>query len=192
MMAYVMFVMVIGMAKNKEVWKDIKGYEGVYQISNNGNLKSLERKVRDCKGERIVNERFMKFTVRSGYYNVVLRKQGHRESKQIHRLVAEAFIPNPNNFPIVNHKDHNRKNNCVANLEWCTQKHNVGWSRDKMCKPKRKTYSLTGEKYISKYGDKYRVCIARFNIDKKFKLLLEAINYRNKVVKNEREYFERG
>lgn len=175
----------------QEIWKDVKGYEGLYQISNFGNLKSLERKVRDWKGERTVKESLMCFTVRSGYYNVVLRKQGHRESKQIHRLVAEAFIPNPESKPIVNHKDFNRKNNCVENLEWCTQKENVGWSKEKMNKPKKKTYSSTGEKYIYTKGNKYRVCIPRFRIEKLFNSLTDAIVFRNEVVASEREYFER-
>lgn len=172
-----------------EIWKDVQGYEGFYQISNLGNLKSLERDVRNPQGTRKVYERVMKFTVRSGYYNVVLRKYGQRQSKQIHRLVAEAFIPNPQEFPIVNHKDFDRKNNRVENLEWCSQAQNVRWSRENMCKPKNVTYSSTGEKYIYKSHNRYRVCIKRFNIYKTFERFRDARVFRDEVIKNAKEYF---
>jgi hypothetical protein len=175
----------------KEFWKDIKGFEGIYQISNMGNVRSLKRKVKCGLGERTIKESPIRFTVRSGYYNVNLRKQGQRVGKQIHRLVAETFLPNPLNLPIVNHKDNNPKNNCVKNLEWCTQKHNVIWSKTKMCKPKKIMHSSTKEKYIYKRGKKYRVCISRFNVDKTFGLLKDAISFRNQVIESEKEYFTR-
>ena len=129
----------------EENWKDIPGYEGKYQISNFGRVKSL---LFINNKYVIPREKIMNYTIRSGYQVLVLRKNGKRESRQVHRLVAEAFIPNPNNLPIVNHKDFNRENNFVENLEWCTQKENVNWSVENMKKRRNKTCSNTGHRYI--------------------------------------------
>lgn len=110
-----------------EVWKDIEGYEGLYQISNLGRVKSLKRKVKGNKnqGERFQYERIMKQTICStGYYSVTLKKDTIKTYK-VHRLIAQAFIPNPNNYLIINHKDGNKLNNDIYNLEWCTYSHNV-------------------------------------------------------------------
>ena len=99
----------------EEIWKDIKGYEGLYQISNFGRVKSFvkkEPKILKCGLTGI------------GYYTVNLCNAKNRSSKKIHRLVAEAFIPNPNNLPCINHKDGNKLNNYFGNLEWCTSSHN--------------------------------------------------------------------
>lgn len=99
-----------------EIWKDIKGYEGFYQISNYGNVKSLNYR-------RTGNEKLMKPILQpTGYLCVMLYKP--LKNFFIHRLVAEAFIPNPDNLPCVNHKDENQTNNHVGNLEWCTYKYN--------------------------------------------------------------------
>ena len=174
-----------------EVWRDVKGFEGFYKISNFGNLKSIKRTVRNTDGTRVVPETIMKFTVRSGYYNVVLRKHGKRFSRQIHRLVAEAFIPNPQGFPVVNHKDCNRKNNIVDNLEWCTQAHNVKWSKENMQKPKKETHSASGEKYIYLRNGRFRVCFRQFGIEKTFCKIKDAIAFRNEVIDSERQYFEK-
>ena len=117
----------------EEIWKDIKGYEGYYQISNMGNVKSLERTVTKSNGvvqirkERIMNKR----ESTDGYYIAKLNVNNHSKSIAIHRLVAQHFIPNPDNLPEVNHIDTNRKNNRVDNLEWCTHKDNVRYSADK-------------------------------------------------------------
>ena len=105
-----------------EIWKDIKGYEGKYQISNKGRVKSLgnnktkKEKIRDGK----IDNR--------GYKRISLCKNGKEKKYSIHRLVAQAFLPNPDNLPVVNHKDENKLNNNVENLEWCTQEYNVNYS----------------------------------------------------------------
>lgn len=107
----------------EEIWKDIPNYEGLYQISNLGRVKSLPRKGTNTKKERIL--KFAKSN--KNYLIAILTKHNKRNAKSVHRLVAEAFIPNPNNFPQVNHKDENRHNNCVDNLEWCTNRYNCNY-----------------------------------------------------------------
>lgn len=118
-----------------EVWKDIKGYEGLYKISNLGNVYSCRK------------SRNLKPYLWSGYPNVNLVKEHKRKGVQIHRLVAQAFIQNPNNYKIVNHKDYNRTNANVENLEWCTQKHNVNYSK---C-------NMQGKNHIFKDKEKYGI-----------------------------------
>ena len=110
----------------KEIWKDIKDFEGFYQISNLGNVKALERKVSGKLGSlRTLPEKLMIPTNNGyGYLVICLCKYGKRYDRKIHRLVAEAFIPNPNNLPTVNHIDGNKLNNCVDNLEWNTIQEN--------------------------------------------------------------------
>lgn len=103
---------------SNEIFKDIEGYEGLYQVSNLGNIKSLH-----CNKEKI-----MKPTIRSNnyqYYFVGLLKDGKRKYFAVHRLVAMMFIPNPNNYEQVDHLDGNKLNNNVKNLEWVTPKENT-------------------------------------------------------------------
>ena len=112
----------------QEVWKDIEGYEGLYQISNLGRVKSLERnKKHSYNGIAHLKEKILKPLNINNYQRVILRKENNPKNKFIHRLVAEAFISNPNNYPYINHKDENPKNNIVSNLEWCTHKYNMNY-----------------------------------------------------------------
>lgn len=110
-----------------EVWKDITGYEGLYQISNYGRVKSLERKVRHNYGKfRTVPEKILKPSPDGdGYLYVSLSKEGKKKNPKIHKLVALHFLSNPDNLPQVNHIDENKDNNVVTNLEWCTSLHNL-------------------------------------------------------------------
>lgn len=112
-----------------EVWKDIKGFEGLYQISNYGNIKSLERtfeyKGKNQFGEfktiKKYKEKIIKQSINgSGYYQVCLHKNCKKKNMLVHRLIAEAFIPNPDNKPTINHIDGNTLNNSLDNLEWAT------------------------------------------------------------------------
>lgn len=101
--------------ENEEVWKDILGYEGHYQVSNKGRVKSLKQgKERILK--QIINKR--------GYLRICLIKNGKKKIYMVHRLVAKSFLPNPNSLPQINHKDEDKTNNKVENLEWCDQKYN--------------------------------------------------------------------
>lgn len=110
-----------------EIWKPVVGYEGLYEISNIGRVKSLEKTVNTFGGHTLRRkERFLRpqeFT--TGYYFVILCDNTQRKHCSIHRLVADAFIPNPEKKPDVNHKDFNRKNNLVENLEWVTKRENI-------------------------------------------------------------------
>ena len=97
-----------------EKWKDIKGYEGLYQVSNFGNIKSFYK-----------NKILKPVIENTGYNQVTLVKNRKKRKHYIHRLVGFHFIDNPNNFNELNHKDGNKCNNCVENLEWCSRRYNV-------------------------------------------------------------------
>lgn len=121
----------------EEIWKDIEGYEGLYQISNLGRVKSLFRtyttKSKNQFTEFImthkVNEKIIKQSVnKMGYYQVCLYNKEKKKNMLVHRLIAEAFIPNPENKPTVNHIDGNTKNNSLNNLEWATMQEQINHS----------------------------------------------------------------
>ena len=124
-----------------EEWKDIKGYEGLYQISNEGRVRSL----------KFGKNRILKNRHCLGYWEVVLYKNGIGKPKRIHRLVAEAFIPNPQNLPCVNHKDENRSNCVAENLEWCDYKYNSNYGT----RNERNRKQLTNRKDLSKQVYQY-------------------------------------
>lgn len=131
----------------QEVWKDIIGYEGLYQISNLGRVKSLERVTISKNGKRYTcQELCLRFGNIKGYKFVVLRKGCKSYQVLVHRLVAQAFIPNPDSLPEVNHKDENKSNNHVDNLEWCTHKYNsnYGTAKMRMVESKKRNGTLNG------------------------------------------------
>ena len=105
----------------KEIWKDVAGYEGLYQVSNKGNVRSLDHAV----GNRFYSGRSVKQRLDSyGYLIVTFFKRGTRKDYKVHRLVATTFISNPNNYPTVNHKNEIKTCNEVWNLEWMTVRDN--------------------------------------------------------------------
>lgn len=121
-----------------EVWKDIRNYENLYQTSNLGRARSLDRWVKGPNGSvRLCKGKILKpKTTKDGYLRVGLRKNGKKKMFLVHRLVVEAFLPNPNNLPCVNHKDENKQNNSVNNLEWCSYSYNInfGTRNERMAK----------------------------------------------------------
>ena len=124
----------------KEYWKPVVGYEGHYQVSNFGRVKSL----------KFGKEKILKQYIRGGYYYVCLSKNGIIKKYSVHRLVAQAFLDNPNNLPQINHKDENKTNNNVDNLEWCDAKYNTNFGTciERRSKKKSKTvlqYTLDGK-----------------------------------------------
>lgn len=130
----------------QEVWKDVVGYEGLYMVSNLGQVKRLGGT------PRCIEDRIRKLSVNKRGYNVCVLSRNADDHKCafVHRLVAEAFIPNPQNLPYINHKDEIKTNNVVDNLEWCTMAYNDNYGtrnervRDKNSKPVGR-YSLDGE-----------------------------------------------
>lgn len=125
------------MNNNIEVWKDVQGYEGLYQISNLGRVKSL------YKNTKILMPRLNN----RGYQYVMLFKDKKYKHFLVHRLVAQTFIPNPDKLPQVNHIDENKENNCVSNLEWCTNIYN------NLYRGKAK-----------RVGIKEGICVAQYNL----------------------------
>ena len=126
-----------------EEWKDIKGYEGRYQVSNLGRVKSLNY-------NRTNREKILSLNKhnKNGYYSVQLSKSNVCKRFLVHRLVAESFIDNPNNYKEVNHKDENKSNNCVSNLEWCDRKYNVnyGTTKERMIETQKRNGKNKGSK----------------------------------------------
>ena len=98
-----------------EIWKDIQGYEGLYQVSNTGRVRNKKRELK-----LIVRKR-------DGYVDVQLSKNNKFSTVKVHRLVANAFIPNPNGYNEINHKDENPANNRAENLEWCNRRYNLSY-----------------------------------------------------------------
>lgn len=108
------------------MWKPISGFEALYEVSDSGQVRSLTRIITDKAGHSYQHQgKVIKPNkIKNGYLVVYLRKEGRTYPKYVHRLVAEAFVPNPNNFPIVNHLNGNKQNCNAPNLEWATYSRN--------------------------------------------------------------------
>lgn len=143
-----------------EVWKDVVGYEGLYQVSNLGRVKSLDKVISTRNGyssfEKSIKGRVLKQVLVMGYLKVHLVNMNKGKSIPVHRFVAMSFIANKNNYPQVNHKDEDKTNNVVDNLEWCTVSYNNNYG--------------TRNERISKNqkNDKKNKSILQFTLDGKF------------------------
>jgi len=128
-----------------EIWKDVPGYNGLYQVSNLGIIKSLPR-------NGTIGGILAGSVSKQGYKKVLLYSKNTRKDWRVNRIVALAFIPNPNNLKQVNHKDENKLNNHVGNLEWCSAKYNVNYGTLPQRKSelrKRFRYTLISKKKMS-------------------------------------------
>ena len=174
----------------EEIWKPVPGYEEAYEISNMGRLRSLTRTriVNNCYGRtspRTDKGRIIALGNKgNGYVYVSLSDNGKRTNYYVHRLVAEVFLEKPKGKNlVVDHLDHNRRNNAADNLEWVTQKENVNRSRHLMHHPReRYRPSSTGEKYIIRYRKSYRVSVRWAKTSRQFKNLSDAIRFRDEVI----------
>lgn len=154
-----------------EEWKDIKGYEGLYQISNKGRVKSLAKEIITNNGYSVCTKKYGEKILKpqhnqKGYQQIGLHCDGKTSRKMIHRLVAEAFIPNPYNLPQVNHKDECKDNNVVENLEYCTNdyNHNYGTGikraadKNRNGKLSKKVYQYTLDGELVKVWESTQEC----------------------------------
>lgn len=148
-----------------EIWRDVRGYEGFYQVSNKGRVKSLDRYAKNHSTLQFRPERILKQNIekvgRSKRCSVVLSKNSKTKVMKVHRLVAEAFIPNPENKPQIDHIDTNMSNNSVENLRWVTAKENMNNPLTRKRHSEVKKGHLYWGPYLSKEermknGEKYR------------------------------------
>ena len=149
-----------------EEWRAVPGYEGLYEVSNTGNVKSL-----------IKNKIIKGFINRSGYRLVGLSKNGIRKKITIHRLVAQVFIENPDNLPEVNHKDEDKTNNNVDNLEWCDRKYNNNYG----------TVNIRRRETLIKNG--YCTSLSREEYNKKWRE--NNKDYHKKWLENNKDYHKK-
>ena len=148
-----------------EIWKDIPEYEGLYQVSNFGRVKSLERIVL-FKDNRVYvyKEQMLKQWISRGYPTINLHKNNIRKTFRVHCLVASAFLENPDNLPCINHKDENKQNNYVDNLEWCTHEYNMNYgTRNERISNKHK-----GKKRSKEFIKKKQIKILQYTLDDNF------------------------
>ena len=180
----------------KEQWKKIKDYEN-FEISNLGRIRTIRRYVKNKNSYRLIKQHIIKTRVKdNGYVIISLRKDGERKIKDfyIHRLVAEAFIPNPENKPHINHLDYNKQNNYASNLDWCSRKENQKYSSSRIAKSCLIKFKKNKNHYIR---HKSKNCFAfAFMRDKKllvyksFSNLEDALQFRNKwFIENYPEIF---
>ena len=136
-----------------EIWKDYKDYEGLYQASNLGRMRSLDRWVKSKSGSvRLCKGKILKLcTDKRNNLHVDLSKNNKVKAYLVHRIIAETFLPNTDNLPQVNHKDENKLNNVVSNLEWCTHEYNVNYGT----RNERMSKNLTNNIYTSREVDVY-------------------------------------
>ena len=149
----------------KEVWKDVKGYEEIYQVSNTGKVRSLDRI--SAQGARIKGT-MLKFGISrsgKGYYQVNLCKNGKTKMFLVHRLVASEFIENENQYPCINHMDENMYNNNADNLEWCTYKYNNNYGTHIEKIQAKMDYKAISVKLRKYHADKHGIDVEQMDFE---------------------------
>lgn len=137
----------------QEIWKDVVGYEGLYKVSNLGNVLSIPRRGTRSRKEHLLRQ----YKTKKGYLNVFLIKKCKSFCTGTHRLVAQAFIPNPENKPQVNHIDGNKENNCLDNLEWVTNQENMKHAWESGLRNKEKIYKRGKDNVSSVKVNQYSI-----------------------------------
>lgn len=164
-----------------EIWEDVEGYKGRYQVSSEGRIKSLARKSkRDYRGDVSVPEKILKQQKREGYLRVTLTKYSKSKTLSVHRLVAGSFIPNPKNRKYINHKDGDKTNNNVSNLEWCTCSENQKHAYDNgLCdrRGENSSTSLTNKDVLEIRAAKNLGCFSDREIAKAYGVSRKCINH---------------
>ena len=147
-----------------EIWKDYKDYEGLYQASNLGRLRSLDRWVSKNGSMQFIKGRILKLlNHNAGYLSVNLWKNNKVKTYLVHRIIAEVFLPNPNNYKEVNHKDEDKTNNNVNNLEWCDAKYNSNYgTRNERLSKSVLQYDLEGN-FIKEWKSTMECCRNGYN-----------------------------
>ena len=178
---------------NEEIWKPIEGYEGLYEVSNTGRVRSFDRYVKYSNGQIHLHKGKVLSPIKDtdGYLQVVLHCNGKCKTIKVHRLVAQAFIPNPDNLPQINHKDEDKLNNCVENLEWCTAKYNINYGtrniRRRETLIKNGSWSgLSREEYNKRYYDENKDNIKKY---KKKYLKKYYQENKEKILMQKKEYY---
>lgn len=147
------------MVEKKVERRPVKDYEGYYEVDENGNVYSLDRIVRVVDGARVYDKplkgkRLTPIKKNNGYLSVSLTRDGRHKGAYIHRIVAEAFLENPNNYNCINHKDEDRTNDCVGNLEWCSYSYNSMYNDSaKKRGAKYRGKASPNRKMITAFGD---------------------------------------
>lgn len=138
----------------QEIWKDIPGYEGYYQASDLGRIRSVSRKLCNGKGKR--GKIITAIPDCNGYYRIFLYKDRKKQRYMVHRLIAYSFIDNPSGYTMINHKDEDKSNNSVSNLEWCDCKYNINYgSRTKRASGDNTKNSKLTSEIIKKIRKQY-------------------------------------
>ena len=190
----------------EEIWRPIPGYEGLYEVSNLGRVRSVDRYVKS-KGESywLRKGKMLSPTKdKNGYLKVNLSCNGKHNIIRVHRLVTEAFLPNPDNLPEVNHKDEDKTNNRVENLEWCNRKYNVNFgtarirSKDTHIKNGYWT-GLSKEEYRKKYNQDRKEYRKKWYQENKDRICEQQKEYyyryyqenRDRICERQKEYYRK-
>lgn len=163
-----------------EIWRDVVGFEGLYEVSSLGRVKSLN--YNHTKQEKILCQRKNK----NGYLQLILCKDGKRKTCTVHRLVGNAFLENPNNLPCFNHKDENKTNNCVDNLEPCTHKYNLNYKNTQARRIASTDYKEISRKRVA--STDYKAIVEKRKID--YKAIAAKMDYKAIAEKLSKKVFQ--